>query len=457
MNFDGGFSSLSYFNPKNQDQQLCGKLGVAPCDLTTMSLQGSLILATCESQAQENCVESMSITQDGTTYQGEFVSYSPGPQVQAQPEFGLPQGATVGQWKVPGLNHQGGSDNYAVHARLDPSMLFRNSVSFQGFSAQVTPFNQISGSYETPSIAQQRDDTRSYVASMGSTPECVWTGPSQCGRAQDFAEGSVVNLTVRISNKIGGWFNGRLKAPEIAIAKHSATSNRVSVSAEPAAVSRLGFNVPRSQATKDLLDFFKDSNENVTGRSTTANGYAFDYVEASREQLKDTASGETMTWAIATTSSNGNSCMRDTSRVLGIVTTNSMAYQSDAPMFSRGALQYKVSGLHLQPGGEEPVLGTYDLVMRSDVARCLYRFSKAPISATISVTGEGDKNIATTVVGEKNGWLKLAAYGFTFSNKTINVKLTQKKQTTITCVAPGKKSKKVTAVKPKCPKGYKKR
>jgi hypothetical protein len=95
--------------------------------------------------------------------------------------------------------------------------------------------------------------------------------------------------------------------------------------------------------------------------------------------------------------------------------------------------------------------------MRSDVARCLYRFSKAPLSASISVSGEGDKNIATTVVGEKGGWLKLAAYGFTFSNKTIKVKLTQKKQTTITCVAPGKKAKKVTAVNPKCPKGFKKR
>jgi hypothetical protein len=94
--------------------------------------------------------------------------------------------------------------------------------------------------------------------------------------------------------------------------------------------------------------------------------------------------------------------------------------------------------------------------MNSNVARCLYGFSKAPVSATITISGEGDKNIATTVVTEKNGWLTLGAYGFTFSAKTIKVKLSQKK-TTITCVAPGKKSKKVTAVNPKCPKGFKKR
>jgi hypothetical protein len=45
----------------------------------------------------------------------------------------------------------------------------------------------------------------------------------------------------------------------------------------------------------------------------------------------------------------------------------------------------------------------------------------------VSVTGAGSKNIATTVVSEKNGWLKMAAYGFTFSKKTIQVKITKAK------------------------------
>jgi hypothetical protein len=65
--------------------------------------------------------------------------------------------------------------------------------------------------------------------------------------------------------------------------------------------------------------------------------------------------------------------------------------------------------------------------MRSDTARCLYGFSKAPLSATVSVTNDkGNKTMATTVVSEKNGWLKMAAYGFTFSKKTIKVKITKK-------------------------------
>jgi hypothetical protein len=107
--------------------------------------------------------------------------------------------------------------------------------------------------------------------------------------------------------------------------------------------------------------------------------------------------------------------------------------------------------------------------MSSSVARCIYKFTAAPISATVSITSEnGEANTATTVINEKNGWLKLGAYGFTFSSPTVRVKLTQEKaipqatttvpakKVTITCLK-GKTSKKVTAVSPKCPKGYKKK
>jgi hypothetical protein len=133
-----------------------------------------------------------------------------------------------------------------------------------------------------------------------------------------------------------------------------------------------------------------------------------------------------------------------------------MVYDGGIPKFTNGFLDYQVAGMHYQPDGFTEVEGSYDLVMRSEVARCLYGFSNAPLSATISVVGGGSKSIATTIVNEKNGWLKLAAYGFTFSKKTIRAKITKAKPTTITCVAAADaaKTKKVRAVNPKCPKGF---
>jgi hypothetical protein len=110
--------------------------------------------------------------------------------------------------------------------------------------------------------------------------------------------------------------------------------------------------------------------------------------------------------------------------------------------------------------------------MRSDIARCVYRFSKAPIKAELSiVSADGTPQIATTIISEKDGWISLSAQNFEFSAPVIKAKLTQEaeptptpsasskpvaKAVTITCIK-GKVTKKVTAVNPKCPTGYKKK
>ena len=76
--------------------------------------------------------------------------------------------------------------------------------------------------------------------------------------------------------------------------------------------------------------------------------------------------------------------------------------------------------------------------MRSDVARCLYGFSNAPLQATVTVTyGGGEAKIATQNMTETDGWLKLNAAGFTFSAPTIRVKLSQPKARTLGVVPIG--------------------
>jgi hypothetical protein len=84
------------------------------------------------------------------------------------------------------------------------------------------------------------------------------------------------------------------------------------------------------------------------------------------------------------------------------------------------------------PNGTDLVIGTYDLIMRSETARCLYGFSNAPVSATVTVVGTGEQNVSSEIVKEEGGWLKLNAYGFTFSEKEIKVKLTQPYSKTLT-------------------------
>jgi hypothetical protein len=197
---------------------------------------------------------------------------------------------------------------------------------------------------------------------------------------------------------------------------------------------------------------------------------------------KDKAAAMPTQWRLGTMTDNGSGpvkeCLDKEKALAGVVTTNSTMYIDGPPTFSDNTLDYKVASTHYEADGTTVFKGSYELIMSSAVARCIYKFSSAPISATVSITSEnGEANAATTVINEKNGWLKLGAYGFTFSSPTVRVKLTQDaavatptpspsssataapvaaKKTSITCVK-GKTTTKVSAVNPVCPKGFKKK
>ena len=193
---------------------------------------------------------------------------------------------------------------------------------------------------------------------------------------------------------------------------------------------------------------------------------------------------------------NWPECITNTSTFNGIVTTNAMLNDVSPARFEDDSLIYDVAGAHEGYDGKV-FKGSYDLVMSSEVARCLYNFSSAPIKATISVTSSTGEvqNIATELVNEKNGWLTLSAKNFTFSAPTIRIKLSQDApiskvapvatakedkqpapvaevkeakqpeaakvlnpvaKKTITCTK-GKLIKKVSGTTPKCPAGYRRK
>ena len=162
-----------------------------------------------------------------------------------------------------------------------------------------------------------------------------------------------------------------------------------------------------------------------------------------------------------------NKCFSDPNQITGIVTTNSTEYSSGPPAFSKetGTLDYQVASPHFIQDGTTPFKGVYHLIMRSDVARCIYGFSKAPIKATVSViTSSGTPEVATVIVGEKDGWLYLSANNFEFSSPTIQVKLAQDAPVVVPAPVKPAVAKTITCIKGKtilkttlknCPKGYK--
>ena len=257
---------------------------------------------------------------------------------------------------------------------------------------------------------------------------------------------------------------------------------------------------PKDRSTQAVID----------ERNPSFNDNFFERYMLWVQVAKDKAYANVSTWSFRTMQDYREyaKCIGD-SGVAGMVTTNSNAYIAGPPKLVDGDLAYRVASPHYDARGEIQI-GTYDLAIRSDIARCVYGFTKAPIQATLSVIyADGVAKNATTLVSEKNNWLRLSAKGFTYSSPTIKVKLSQEepsptptpapiatptpsknqtnmpvaqptvtpsaspmptqtsqpalvakpavaKKSTITCVK-GKTSKKITAVNPKCPIGYRKK
>jgi hypothetical protein len=416
-----------------------GNTGRGDCDLSRpgYSFTANAILPFCESASQENCLESLEIGQVGGVLQpAKFIRHVNSrtyPEIKSQ---GLMAGGAISLFDSSVL-HSGGEGTYAASVIAEITYdrsrkAFRaeslNAVVY-GYSQDNNPSHDIRFS----SIGKTRDGKvrRQIVLAMPS--DCKWIEKGACGIERAFAPGVEVRLTMRVPDTITGWFRGRLKSPQIEINQFSGKNTRVTVQAQPVQVARMYSIVKETEATQKQKDAIWANCGSCTmfkgdGRSLPFSHWGnFNYIELFRKNAKDTAATTTSHWSFSTIdNASGNPCLASKSRLLGIVTTNATMYNGIVPAFRNGQLNYEVSGMHYLPDGTLS-LGTYDLVMRSEVARCLYGFSKAPLNAKVSVVNnKGERSTATTVVGEKNGWLRLAAYGFTFSKKTIKVKLNQK-------------------------------
>ena len=152
------------------------------------------------------------------------------------------------------------------------------------------------------------------------------------------------------------------------------------------------------------------------------------------------------------------------------------------------SLSYKASAPRLSPDGKTVNTGFYYATISSADALALWGLKKpedAAAALIISVrTNEGGSTAATKTVAVKNGRIIIQVFGFEFPDPMLDISLNpsydvlassaqnasnmsaagtvrataspKPKTTTISCIK-GNQLRKVTAVKPKCPTGFKKR
>ena len=445
-------------------------------------------LPPCDTSIKTNCISSVYAMNDaGEKIYGKFLKLVPengSRDFPAIEQNNLPQGkGQGGVWQIEGVKHSGGNDKYYVTSATH-SWLWKNSgvkVTNEKFvltrmESVIGPVNEISGAYSPQypldSTNPARDGSVNGGVGSGSDSraadqdKCLVFGVGICQMPQDFPQSFRFGMSIVLGNKLQGWFHGRIYKPLIDITNTKDGGQIINIEADPVKVPTIDVQTPTSLIGEELKTYLSQDRQFSEGSGYLMPGSsgqdAFDQARLWLPLLSDKATTTQSIWTVRTLDfSEGNNvqnCSNKDSQLSGVVTTNSLVYSAGPPTFNSQTqtLDYKLISPHFNSDGTEAV-GTYDLVLKSEVARCVYGFSNAPVQASISIVGSnGENKVATTVINEKNGWLYLSANGFSYSSPMIKVKLSQAKNQkyTISCVK-GKVTKKVTGIKPKCPSGYK--
>ena len=404
----------------------------------------------------------------------------------------LPQGDAARLWSFPQSPH-GGGDTYQVSAQLSGSYITNGMYVPNSFNLQIIPQKRLIGlaSSECPSGSIHYQTKRLNPVGLCST---------------NFDFPSNINIRVKVNlgtflNSINGWFDSRIKdlGIDIDIQQRVLTIEGKPLTV-PTASSRAikyeelaGLGLPEIplniQAAQNRANFGTGGSEQLNTPQ------ALESFLRLGNNILPTALGENTIWQVSSlTQTLENAKCLDKGIVNGIVSTNATVYDSTAPKWNEqdSSLSFRVGAAH-HKSNNEVFQGYYSLTMNKATANCYWGNSFSNANATVSVIGQdGEQNISTSSFTTSNGWVNFVASGFTFSAPTIKVKyvappapaptpsptpvVTQTPPTieitapivaqkpnpivarkiTITCVK-GRAVKKVTAVKPLCPKGYKKK
>ena len=422
------------------DDSRCGKL---------RTFQYAAIMPPCSSVTQTNCIVGITAQADSDTsaVQGKYLQSIPEKPLYAyKPDtnLGLPFGSTPSIWQLPGIRHKGGSETYAVLASITGGL--RRSTSgiierdFPEISIELFPINVVKEKFDKPvQFSSSTGSLATMEITSGGGSRCAVQDDGACGLKQTFPEHIKFGVEARLSVRISGWANGRVLNPEFNY-QQGPNSSQLSLIGYPARVPTLSGSADFSKLdTATAIMLGSKYLKNGTGSlDPTIGSNAMKYFSKWNEILGNTASEQVSQWRFSSTSNYqlggealcGKSLPPNT--FSAFVTTNSLAYSAGPPKFDSvdHSLNYSVASPHFLPDNSV-FRGNYDLYLNSAVAKCLYGFSAASISATVSVTDESGKSqVATSTLNQKNNWIHLAVSGFEFSNPTISAKFTQQREST---------------------------
>lgn len=478
------------------------------------------VLPFCDSKNTFACIKSVEVSTDGKNWTTSSApkayaaidilgtSYIPTGVVQRRsstwegsPAQNLPPGSNSQVVEISSAPHKGGT-SYLVEVAIKAAMLPANiSDAMKAFlpaSARDGLFNSVEFRVIPVKVVPGTCAEANFARGISSSKES-WKG--FCPVAYNFPDNVQFRMTVELGkyiNNFKGWFQGRIGDPFVSQDNQTGT---IVISGKPVKVSVAKAEVPgpipaevdNFRMPKGFTMFGENNIPDFISDSTEYEVIA--WWKLLEKYMTEKAEAETLVWRMSTLENSKlegyysprgyvapamNNCLKDARGVTGIMTTNATVYDAAAPVYDKAdqSLSYAVAAPQKDSKGVKKS-GEYDLVIREDIATCVWGkgFSKA--TARVEVTNDnGEQQVATTVMNTRAGWVSFSAKNFHYSAPKIKVKLDipreptptptptpsatpaavipTAKKVTITCVK-GNSSKQVTGEKPKCPKGFKKK
>jgi hypothetical protein len=486
---------------------ICESVADPKCQIPDYHFTATAIFSPCTDAITINCVESVNATlADGTQVTGKVKRlWNPQGEYKGDPLLGIPDGGQASTWTLTGTNTNN-SDEYVLIAGVRGGMpipqlgaQLNEWNKFQGqLFAYLQPVKELPGNYRDPKFILFPRGTGGVGVGGGieHLAGCFMNDTQSCAQKRSFPLDVKYSLTMRFDRPISPWLNGRVMAPSISFTEKANGASVVTISAKPMRVPEVGGYIKWS----DTPEWMKAKYPSGTGgNARSQDGFTTKNLDTRILRVPGGSAGSRAIkefqdwipfledkpfamktyWNVKAITDEPSQKMRECAKdkFAGIVSSNAAVFSSGAPSWNaeRETLEYTVGAPHYDTEGKL-LTGQYVLSMRSDVARCIYGFNSAPISARVEIASEdGTPNVATTIINENptTGMLTLNASGFHYSTPQLSVKFLQEKKVIptpapsptatakamiikkITCVK-GKVKKTVKGTNPRCPTGFKK-
>ncbi len=367
-------------------------------------------LPMCEiSQPELACIESFEIGSNGIFSKVSQIGSVNGLVWPENKKYGVPLSGKPSLWKDTSTDDPRVGYVLGVHQSLQGSYLKSTPLNSM-LNIQVARYVVLPKSGIPANIPSSPTTT-----SVSRKPYCAWQDLNQCAYKLPFLPNTSFKVIIHVSNQMTGWFYGRMKNSSLKVEPISPKLNKLSVESEP-------ISIPFFAATVDCKDApqFK-CNTGFSVSSGVPINFPLDPIVTA---LHDQAIVDVPSWSLTSYSQSPKAkCKFSSTSIAGLVTSNATTFSGQPPVMENSMLTYKLSALHLDKNGEV-FKGQYELQLDSSLAKCLWNLKTQKPKAEVSITSESGKSeVATSTFAAINGFFRLQANGFTFSNPTIAVKL----------------------------------